>query len=390
MNSYQKFNTWGRLRSVMLGTYFTPEFFGTITDARIREPLMQMAHDINEDLETFHRVLKDFGCDVIRPVMQTQSFDVENVYQPTLQVRNTHCVVGKTMYQLNQDFHHPVDPVLRDYCNNVVDLFDHNEKFYDASMTAAKQNYNSTKDLWYSNSKYTELAGADWPKYEDFVQGRRTKKPAINTEIASFRRVLEYETKEMAALQGPNVINLPDRILVDANEYCNYAVWLKEHIDDHRPVYQFTTKAGHVDGCFVVIGPNTILGIDPLIDYNYYFPGFEVIKVSEESYQHYIDEFNQMKSKVDGRWWLPGEEQNNPLINFVEVYLKDWTGYVAESVFDVNVLVLDQHTVCVSNITPEIAQSFKQRGIEYVVVPWRHRFFVDGGLHCITLDLYRD
>jgi hypothetical protein len=322
--------------------------------------------------------------------MQAQSFDVENVYQPTLQVRNTHCVVGQTMYQLNQDFYHPVDPVLRDYCNNVVNLFDDNEKFYSASMSAAKENYNSIKNLWYSKSKYSELAGSDWPKYENFIRGQRAKNPAINVEIASFKRVLQYETKEMAPLEGPNVINLPDKILVDANEYCNYATWLKERIDDHRPVHQFTSKAGHVDGCFVVIGPNTILGIDPFIDYNHYFPGFEVIKVPEESYQHYIDNYNQMKSKVDGRWWLPGQEQNNPLINFVEVYLKDWTGYVAESVFDVNVLVLDQHTVCVSNITPEIAQSFKQRGIEYVVVPWRHRFFVDGGLHCITLDLYRD
>jgi hypothetical protein len=170
MNSYQKFNTWGRLRSVVLGTYFEPEFFNTIADARIREPLMQMAHDINEDLETFHRVLKDFGCDVIRPTMQAQSFDVENVYQPTLQVRNTHCVVGQTMYQLNQDFYHPVDPVLRDYCNNVVNLFDDNEKFYSASMSAAKENYNSIKNLWYSKSKYSELAGSDWPKYENFIR----------------------------------------------------------------------------------------------------------------------------------------------------------------------------------------------------------------------------
>jgi len=390
MNSYQKFNTWGRLRSVVLGTYFAPEFFSTITDARIREPLMQMAQDINEDLETFHQVLKDFGCDVIRPAMQAQLFDVENVYQPTLQVRNTHCVVGQTMYQLNQDFYHPVDPVLRDYCNNVVNLFDDNEKFYNTSMSVAKENCNSVKNVWYSKSKYSELAGSDWPAYENFVRGQRTKNPAINAEIASFKRVLEYETKELSPLEGPNVINLPDKILVDANEYCNYAGWLKERINDHRPVYQFTSKAGHVDGCFVVIGPNTILGIDPFIDYGHYFPGFEIIKVPEESYQHYIDNYNQMKSKVDGRWWLPGEEQNNPLINFVELYLKNWTGYVAESVFDVNVLVLDQHTVCVSNITPEIAQSFKQRGIEYIVVPWRHRFFVDGGLHCITLDLYRD
>jgi hypothetical protein len=28
--------------------------------------------------------------------------------------------------------------------------------------------------------------------------------------------------------------------------------------------------------------------------------------------------------------------------------------------------------------------------MEPVYVPWRHRYFWDGGLHCITLDLYRE
>ena len=27
--------------------------------------------------------------------------------------------------------------------------------------------------------------------------------------------------------------------------------------------------------------------------------------------------------------------------------------------------------------------------MEAIYVPWRHRFFWDGGLHCITLDLVR-
>ena len=32
----------------------------------------------------------------------------------------------------------------------------------------------------------------------------------------------------------------------------------------------------------------------------------------------------------------------------------------------------------------------KKHKVEPVHVPWRHRYFWDGGLHCITLDLYRD
>ncbi len=28
--------------------------------------------------------------------------------------------------------------------------------------------------------------------------------------------------------------------------------------------------------------------------------------------------------------------------------------------------------------------------MEPVYIPWRHRYFWDGGLHCITLDLVRE
>jgi N-dimethylarginine dimethylaminohydrolase len=97
-----------------------------------------------------------------------------------------------------------------------------------------------------------------------------------------------------------------------------------------------------------------------------------------------------MKDKVNGSWWLAGEEHNDEFIRFVESNLRPWTGYIAESVFDVNVLALDANTICVSNVTPIVKEKLRQHNIECIVVPWRHRFFVDGGLHCITLDLYRD
>ena len=61
-----------------------------------------------------------------------------------------------------------------------------------------------------------------------------------------------------------------------------------------------------------------------------------------------------------------------------------------ETVFDVNVLVLDEHHVCVNNMNPIVIDFLKKHNMEPVHVPWRHRFFWDGGLHCITLDLYRE
>jgi hypothetical protein len=75
----------------------------------------------------------------------------------------------------------------------------------------------------------------------------------------------------------------------------------------------------------------------------------------------------------------------------VNTWLFEWVGYVAETVFDINVLVLDEHHVCVSNIdNKRVNKFFKKHNIEPVHIPWRHRYFWDAGLHCITLDLERE
>jgi len=389
--SYQKFNTFGKLRSVMLGSYFYPEFFSSIKDATVREPLMRMAKEINEDLAEFNRVLLNFGCEVHRAEQPQGLFNSDDVYLPPLQVRNTHCVIGDTMYQFNKDFRHGINNVLQNYCADIVNLEESNQKFYDSSMlSAAEDNFNYKTKTWYSKSKYQILHGGDWPQYKDYVQGARSTIPTIIEEMGSFKEVLEYTQANIGPMQGPNIINLKDRIVLGTNEYCNYAEWLATKINDSRPISQFSIDACHIDGCFAVLGHNLILGIDPLIDYQHYFPGYTVVGVPPASYQDRIKEFNIMREKVGGAWWLAGEEHNHSLISFVESHLRPWLGYVAESIFDVNVLALDENTICVSNITPEVESALKDHNIECIVVPWRHRFFVDGGLHCITLDLHRD
>jgi glycine amidinotransferase len=53
--------------------------------------------------------------------------------------------------------------------------------------------------------------------------------------------------------------------------------------------------------------------------------------------------------------------------------------------------MLDRHHCCVNNVNnKEINEFLKKHKIEPIHIPWRHRYFFDGGLHCLTLDLKRD
>ena len=97
----------------------------------------------------------------------------------------------------------------------------------------------------------------------------------------------------------------------------------------------------------------------------------------------------KFKNKAKGRWWVPGEETNDYLSKFVDTWLTDWVGFIEETVFDVNMLSISEEVVLVNNEHKELFEFLDKNKITPIVCPLRHRFFWDGGIHCITVDLKR-
>ena len=145
----------------------------------------------------------------------------------------------------------------------------------------------------------------------------------------------------------------------------------------------------HSDSAFCVVKPGCIVSLKNVQDYETEFPGWDVLYLPDQSWKK-VTPFLKMKEKVGGRWWLKKEEDNNQLIEFVNTWLNDWVGYVEETVFDVNMLSIDQNTIICNNYNKEVFDHFKQHKVEPIVFNFRHRYFWDGGVHCITQDLYRE
>jgi hypothetical protein len=97
-------------------------------------------------------------------------------------------------------------------------------------------------------------------------------------------------------------------------------------------------------------------------------PGWRVIR-------HVTPEFHRLSQE---------EKDEIFSMRFVNKQIEPWIGNITESFFDVNCLVRDEGHVYVSSDPP------KDLGSSYTVIPWRYRFFWDGGLHCITLDINRE
>jgi N-dimethylarginine dimethylaminohydrolase len=166
---------------------------------------------------------------------------------------------------------------------------------------------------------------------------------------------------------------------------------IKKITEHFFPDYRnhIVTTGGHIDGCFSPVKPGLIVSIKDMPTYSQTFPGWEVVYLPGESWDK-VKSFIDLKQKNQGKWWIKGSEYDDELIRYVETWLQDWVGYVEESVFDVNILSIDQQNVIVNGYNKQAFDAFERHGVTPHICPLRHRYFWDGGVHCVTLDLDRD
>jgi hypothetical protein len=146
---------------------------------------------------------------------------------------------------------------------------------------------------------------------------------------------------------------------------------------------------GHNDGVYCPVCPGLIVSLEDVPNYKETFPDWEVVYLPGQSWGK-VKPFLDLKEKNGGKWWIPGFEYDNAVIDVVDTWLSDWTGYVEETVFDVNMLIIDPKNVMVFNYNKQVFDALDRYGITMHIVPFRHRYFWDGGIHCVTSDLHRE
>jgi hypothetical protein len=127
----------------------------------------------------------------------------------------------------------------------------------------------------------------------------------------------------------------------------------------------------------------------PLTEFNKKFPNWEVLYPDTTDCK-LAEDFKKLKNTVRRRWWIPGFENDQSVIDVVETHLSHWAGNVEETVFDVNMVMIDPKNVMVCNYNKQIFDVLERYGITPHMVPFRHKYFWDGGLHCMTSDIHRE
>jgi hypothetical protein len=269
-----------------------------------------------------------------------------------------------------------------------------------------------------SHKSYTDVfSGVDWPKEYPSTKEEILALPEwVRLELSDWfnqipsgrDQVMWKDLFEKVSHQGNKIISLDATehlrginaatytrvgrdIYVGTDEYgqdkSNQINWLNTNRTDYR--WHKVDTGGHSDGTFCPVVPGLIVSLYDVPSYAKTFPGWEVVYLPGQSWQKVMP-FLNLKEKNKGKWWVPGEELNDDFTDFVESWLGHWVGYVEETVFDVNMLVIDEKNVVCNNYNEEVFKAFDRHGITPHVVNFRHRYFWDGGLHCITSDLHRE
>ena len=372
---YNVYQHWDPLRTCVVGRGYPPEFYSWIQVPHVRDLFEKMAQETEEDYQAIVKKLESFGVKVFRPELPSTTMIGGKHMPPPMTPRDEHIMLGTTFYE-NWSFN--FGDAYKNAKNTAWPECGSYEEFLSLPLhiqDECNERYQLSEWYHYKNGyahiyKHIEEQGNLIKHHAHFSHGAFRCPGAMISRIGQdlFFGTPEYPT---------TTVKFP----------YNYQQIIDEECPDTRNHIVYT--GGHSDGTYCPVAPGLIISLKDVPTYAETFPGWEVVYLPEQSWGA-IQPFLHLKNKNRGKWWIPGFEYDSDVIDCVETWLNHWTGYVEETVFDVNMLIIDPKNVMVFNYNKQVFDALDRHGITPHIVPFRHRYFWDGGIHCVTMDLHRE
>ena len=330
------FTSWQPLEEVIVGRAYTSDYFDFIEDPQVRNQLGQILDETGEDLDNLQRTIEQFGAIVKRPDLpdrdwfQNSQVKDQGVPLPPLTPRDWQITLGNTLLRvlpINE-----LDTIVSEYQANGEHIVNpHGERWRDDCIlngASASCIVRVGRDVFFDNS--------------DFLKPEQSK-------------------------------------------------WIVENcLGPEYRVHEAVTD-GHGDAVFAILKPGVLLSSkhDVNLDLARDFPGWDVCKVWDSSIWAAMEVGKFKYEQSPGAWYVQGQTPTPEFTKFVDTYLSKWTGFVAETVFDVNCLVLDESHVIFSAYNKEVFDYCRMHKIEPIISELRHSYFWDGGISCCTQDIRR-
>lgn len=367
---YSVHQHWDPLKVCAVGTSYPPQFYDYIKNKKVRKVFYRIAEETEEDYQILIKKLEHFGVEIIRPKINSNFddyFDGTKFLQP------------------------PMTP--RDYTAMIGNIWFSNDNA-DSTATWEKLKGSDWPDIPKNKLEFNNL-----PKFVLDELKHKFNKSSYCKLVTPFylQNINEHVKKQGNQIKSGTNISaaMTTRIGKDLyfgteSKHDNVELLQKKYAElfpDYR--CHIVESEGHSDGAFCPVVPGLIVSLKDMPTYEKSFPGWEVVYLPNQSWES-VSPFLKIKEKNKGKWWVPGEELNEDFTDYVETWMQHWVGYVEETVFDVNMLVVDKKNVICNNYNKQVFDAFDRYGITGHVINFRHRYFWDGGLHCITSDLHRE
>lgn len=353
------FDEWSPLQEVVVGRadHYTAHhvdasfqlfYFDNVkpdVDTATGQPLLpipqQLVDELNEDVEGLAGALAACGVTVRRPAAPGKDVDIRSPYwdaraTPALNVRDNTIILGETIVE--------TAPHVR------ARIFENDQ----------------LKPLFYSYFH----AGSRWVTMPRPALARGSLDTAyFEQQGIDVSHVTDADTAlpldglglELV-FDGAQCMRLGRDVLVNAaNRNHEMALrWLRDIIPGLRFHLLDGIADSHIDSVVVPLRPGLMLLRDP--QYLAYLP--ESMRSWDVIYPPSMDESG----------------------------FPDYSGFgfnIASRYIDMNVLSINESTVVVNSLYPELIRLLERRGFTVVPVRHRHRRLAGGGFHCFTLDTIR-
>jgi len=199
-------------------------------------------------------------------------------------------------------------------------------------------------------------------------------------------QILDRRNDPRSWIGFPGVVRIGKRLIVDT-AYTHDDIHLKkikEAIKKYEKEYKifYTNEGGHLDSVFCPMKEKFIFS-SHWAEQDYYditFPGWEVFWIK-----------NKKNNRIQGNWWTEENNFYSPIFSeHIEEKAANWVGNSTETVFEANMLVVDEKNVICIAEHEQSFQRMRKLGIEPHVVDFPTRHFWDGGIHCVTVDIRRE
>lgn len=371
---------WDKLLTCVIGRAYPPEIFNFIKDPKLRNTFESLAIETEEDLLKLKKFLENRGIEVLRTRVDN-NFDLYKIDKgyicPPLSPRDLMAMIDDKLY-------YPGIPNKNHAWQEFI---------FELKVTKYK-NFKSDIDLKKSNVPEDDknILLRQWEEFQNKDQEIFNKKISAYNEIFAHlnRQGNDVVASPIDYMNSSFITRLGKKMIIGTQRYYDDKVSIKKQFQKmfpYKKIYVMDSE-GHSDGVYTPISEELVISALYDIDYSQTFKNAEVVKLPPEITLH-NDTFVKKMHMNEHTWFIKGFEKDKNAVELVNYYFNSWIGNVQETAFMINILMLDKKNALVNTENKTVRDALKRHGVELHVVPFRHKWFWDMGVHCCTNDLNR-